>query len=132
MDKRRVYFFDDDADFLTTLNYAVEHPSCEIHTCLVENGYRTIDDIIRLKPNILFIDFHLPQANGGQIIPILKAIAGFANVPIYIISGYPKESIEPFLKGVKCEGIIPKDEFFTRSILNILNQVVPPPEVSSN
>lgn len=121
--RKTAFFVDDDRAFLDAITYVVEHPSFEIKTYAAQNGYRTIDHIIRVKPHILFIDFNLPQANGGQIIPILKAVEGFSKLPIYVVTGYPKEVVEPFLNELDFNGIIQKDEHFTKEILRVLTQM---------
>lgn len=119
--RKRAFFVDDDRDFLEMLGYVLRHPQFEVHTCVSESGYRTIDDIIRAKPDILFIDFHLPQATGSQVISVLKAIGGTANMPIYVVTGYPREKVEDFLEGVEYNGLIVKDEHLTDEILRVLD-----------
>lgn len=119
--RKQAYFFDDDQDFLEMIGYVLKHPHFEIHTCVSESGYKTIDDIIRAKPDVLFIDFHLPQANGSQVISILKSIGGMVNVPIYIITGYPREKVQDFLEGVDYDGLIVKNEYLTEEVLRALD-----------
>ncbi|OGW79729.1 MAG: hypothetical protein A3G33_01615 [Omnitrophica bacterium RIFCSPLOWO2_12_FULL_44_17] len=120
--RKTAFFVDDDKAFLDAITYVVEHPGFDIKTYTVQNGYQTIDHIIRVKPHILFIDFNLPHANGGQIIPILKAVEGFSKLPIYVVTGYPKEAVEPFLSDLDLNGIIQKDEHFTKEILKALDR----------
>ena len=123
MEEREVAFFvDNDSDFLETVSCAIQHPRFDIITCHSENGYRAIDEIIRVKPDVLFIDFNLPRANGGQIISILKSVRFLSNVSIYFMTGYPKERILPFLKDVDHEKVLFKGPSLKEDILKILEE----------
>ena len=121
MSEREVAFFiDDDPDFLEMIPCMVQHPHFNILTYHSQNGYHAIDEIIRVKPDVLFIDFHLPRANGGQIISILKSVRALSNVPVYFITGCPKEQILPFLEGISYERILLKGPSLQEDILEIL------------
>ena len=99
MDEQKIAFFiDDDPNFLALIPDVVQHPRFRIQTYCAVNGYRTIDEIIKVKPDVLFIDFYLPRANGGQILPILKSVQALSNLPVYFLTGYSKEEILPLLK----------------------------------
>src|SRR3989338_9754052 len=108
-DRKVAFFIDDDSDFLELLPEVIRHPHFDVQTYCAFNGYRTIDDVIKIKPDVLFIDFYLPRANGSQIVPILKSVEMLGRLPIYLVTGYSKEEITPFLKDVQFNGIIFKD-----------------------
>ena len=121
MEKREVAFFiDDDKDFLQLIPYMVQDSHFDILTHHSENGYQAIDEIIRVKPDVLFIDFHLPPVNGGQIVSIIKSIQALSDMPVYFITGYPKDQILPFLEGVRYEKILSKSESFKEDVVQIL------------
>ncbi len=119
--RKRAYFIDDDKDFLEMLSLSLNHSRFEICTCVSESGYKTIDDIIFAKPDVLFIDFHLPQASGTQIISILKKIEALSHVPIYIVTGYPAEKLQAFLEGVEHDGLIFKNDELVAKIIKALD-----------
>ena len=125
MEERKIAFFvDDEADFLELLQKRIQHPSFEIQTYHAVNAYRIIDEVIKLKPDVLFIDFNLPRANGAQVVSILKSVPSLAELPVYFITGYSysKEKILPFLKEVKHQGVLLKDVSLKKEILRILDQ----------
>lgn len=124
MSEQKVAFFiDDDPNFLEVLPDVVRHPHFKIQTYCATNGYRTIDEVIKARPDVLFIDFYLPRASSGQILPILKSVHGLANLPVYILTGYTKEEILPFLEETDCKGILLKDDTLPVEILRIFNQI---------
>ncbi len=121
MDGREVAFFiDDDQDFLRLIPYMVHDSHFDILTHHSENGYRAIDEIIRVKPDVLFIDFHLPRVNGGQIVSIIKSIQFLSDIPVYFITSYPKDQILPFLEGIQYEKILSKGASFKEEVTQIL------------
>lgn len=117
------FFTDDDEDFLAIIPHSIQHPNFKVRTYCTNNGYQAIDEIIKVKPDILFIDFGLPRANGGQILPILKSIQAFAHIPVYFVTGYSKEEVLPFLEGVDYDGILSKNESLKLGISRILDQL---------
>jgi len=124
-DKKIAFFIDDDSDFLEALQDVVSHPHFEIQTYLAQNGYKAIDETIKQKPDVLFVDFNLPRASGAQIIPILKSVKAFDNVPVYFLTGHSRDEVEPLLEHVKYDGIIQKSDTLPRDIVQILDKIQP-------
>ena len=132
-EQKVAFFIDDDSDFLTILSSSLQHAQFAIKVHQAVNGYRTIDEIIKTKPDVLFLDFDLPKANAAQILPILRSIHGFANLPVYLVTGYSHDRIASILEDldyVEYDGIIYKDGSLRQNILRILDQEAP--AVSAN
>lgn len=121
-EQKIAFFIDDDPNFLALIPDVIRHPRFKIETYCAMNGYKTIDEIIKVKPDILFIDFYLPRANGGQILPILKSVQALSLVPVYFLTGYSKEEILPFVKGAEYDGILLKSDTLPAEVLEILSQ----------
>ncbi len=122
-DRKVAIFVDDDLDFLGLIPEMIQHPRYEIRTFRALNGYRIIDEIIKIRPDVLFIDFYLPRANGGQILPILKAVQGLAHLPVYFVTGYSEPEILPFLKDLDYDGIIFKSDALKEAVTRVLDQL---------
>ena len=122
-ERKKVVFVDDDVNFLEAIPEAIQHPHFEIKICYTTNGYRTIDEVIKIQPDVLFIDFHLPRANGGQILPILKAVQSLAHLSIYFVTGYSEPEILPFLKDLDYDGIILKGDTLKDAVFHVLDQL---------
>lgn len=115
------FFIDDDQDFLELIHEAIHHPKFEIKTLHVDNGYHAIDEIIKLKPDLLFIDFYLPRINGSQILPILKHINFLSEAKIYFVTGFQKDDIQPFIQD-SCAGILMKGDSLREEVMKVLDQ----------
>ena len=122
-DRKVAFFVDDDQDFLTILSHAIRHPLFDIRVYCATNGYQAIDEIIKVKPDVVFIDFNLPRANGGQVVPILKSINQFRNLPVYFVTGYPPDAVSSFLTHLEFAGLLQKNEHVAGDILQILDQL---------
>ncbi len=122
-DQKIAFFIDDDQDFLELISEAVQHPNFQIKTLYVDNGYRAIDEIIKTKPDVLFIDFYLPKVNGSQILPIIKYVQSLSDLPVYFVTGFNKDEILPFIKTGDYAGILTKSNSFREEVLKILEEV---------
>lgn len=120
-DQKVAFFVDDDADFLGLIPASIQHPHFEVRTYCAENGYRIVDEVIKTKPDVLFIDFTLPRANAGQILPILRSVQRFSNLPVYFITGFPRAEILPFVEALDYKGILAKGDTFKTEVLKILD-----------
>ena len=119
-DPKVAFFVDDDDDFLRLVDMAIQHPRFQIKTMHVDNGYQAIDEIIKTKPDVLFIDFCLPRVNAGQILPIIKYIHSLSDLPIYLVTNFSKDEISPFLTEVNPDGVLLKNNSFPDEVLKIL------------
>lgn len=122
-DPKIAFFIDDDQDFLQLVNEGIQHPHFEIKTLHVDNGYHAIDEIIKTKPDVLFIDFYLPRVNGSQILPIIQHVRSLSDLPVYFVTGFPKDEILPFLKEGNYAGILTKSNSLRDEVLKVLEQV---------
>jgi CheY-like chemotaxis protein len=122
-EKKLVFIVDDDKDFLEVIKDVLEHPRFRIETYLALNGYRAIDEVIKQKPDVLFIDFNLPRASGGQILPVIKSTEAFSEIPVYFITGHTKDEVLPLLNHVKFDGILTKSDTLIQEIAQVLDKI---------
>ena len=125
MKQKIAFFIDDDPNFLELVPEVIRHPDFEIRTFCASNGYHTIDEIIKIRPDVLFIDFYLPRVNGGQILPILRSVQMLDHLPVYFVSGYSKEGIKTFLGNTEYAGILFKDDSLMDEIRKVLDELSP-------
>lgn len=119
--KKLALFVDDEPDFLSVVQLKIRHPMFEIKTSCSKNAYQSINGIIEMKPDVIFLDFNLPRVNGSQLVPILKA--ALQKVPIYLITGFPQGAVTSFLEHVDIEELIQKDDRFNEEIIKILDEL---------
>ena len=116
-------FIDDDPNFLGLIPELIQHPRYEIKTHHALNGYHVINELLKIKPDVLFIDFYLPRANGGQILNLLKSIKELTRVPVYFVTSYSEPEILPFLRDLDYDGIILKSDALKEAILRVLDRL---------
>ena len=124
--RKIAFIIDDDLDFLKVMASSIQHPAFEVRTFHTTNGYQAVDEVIKAKPAVVFIDFNLPRANGGQILPVLKSVPSLAQVPVYIFTGWPKQQVVSFLKDWPHAGVLAKGESLKKDILRILDDLAAP------
>ncbi|MBI4358271.1 MAG: response regulator [Candidatus Omnitrophica bacterium] len=122
-DQKIAFFIDDDLAFLELIPYTVRHPRFEVRTYQALNGYQAIDEVIRRKPDVVFLDFRLPRANGGQILPILRSVKSLAHVPVYLVTGLSKAEVLPLLTDVNFDGVLVKNESIWAEVLKVLDRL---------
>ena len=122
--KQKVAFFvDDDHGFTELIPLMVKHPRFEVKSHCTTNGYQAVDEIIKTKPDILFIDFNLPRANGGQLLPILKSIETLSHMRIYFLTAHTEKELLPFVRDLEFHGILNKMENLSVAIAKIFNEL---------
>ena len=125
-EKKVAFFIDDDKQFLETLSLLVQHPLFEVRTYCAKNGYQAVDELLKTRPDVVFIDFYIPRANGGQIISIVKSAAGLEHLPVYFLTVYSKDAVSSFLRHFEFDGILEKEGHFVEEIIKILDQLAGP------
>ena len=116
-------FVDDDMEFIGMISDIIQHPHFEVRTSYAADGYQAVDQVIKTKPDILFIDFNLPRANGGQILSILKSVKMLSDMRIYFLTAYAEKEILPFVEGLEFHGVLNKKENLDSEIIKILNEL---------
>lgn len=121
--KKKAFFIDDDQSFIELIPFMVKHPGVEVKSHCATNGYQVVDEVIKAKPDVLFIDFNLPRANGAQLLPILKSVKTLSNMKIYFLTAYTENQILPFVKGVEYDGILYKMENLSLATAKIFDEL---------
>jgi DNA-binding response OmpR family regulator len=86
-----------------------------VETILKKAGYKCLVkpetiDIIALvneyQPNLVILDYVLPEINGGEICSTIKNDSNCSHLPVIIYSSYPKSFLS--LRQYQCDAFIPK------------------------
>ena len=85
MKKRRVLLVDDDARITRGLAmYLDAHGSCDVR---VENaGRRAVTAAREFRPDVIFLDIVMPDADGGTIAAEIKADPVLRNTPVVFLT----------------------------------------------
>lgn len=82
--RKRILVVDDDPDISEGLQMLLEGAGYEVGTC--EDGEFLKWRFDTNKPDVILLDFWLPNMNGGDITKVLKHRADTKDIPVIIIS----------------------------------------------
>lgn len=94
---KSIYYLDDDRDDLYIFQQVAQSLGHEVKTFI--NGHELLSSLIppQKKPDVIFLDIHMPILRGEEILIILKSSEVWKHIPVVMISGaYPKKLIRYF------------------------------------
>ena len=94
-----LFYLDDDIDDLSFFKQAGEDLGHHVST--FRNGNELLYALRHEldKPDIIFLDIHMPILNGEEILNIIKKSEDYKHIPTVMISGaYPKKLVNDYLK----------------------------------
>ncbi len=122
---KTIYYLDDDFDDLGFFKEIVEELG---HTVKIfSSGHKMLLDleIYSEKPDVIFLDIHMPVLNGEEILEIIKKTDDLKHIPIVMVSGaYPKKLLQYCSDlGVSC--LVKRHNFqeFKQNIAEVLKQL---------
>ena len=93
--KKTIYYLDDDHDDLGFFKEIAEELG---HAVKVFSDGRKMLLVLEFqdeKPDVIFLDIHMPVLNGEEILAILKKSDDMKDIPIVMVSGaYPKKLLQ--------------------------------------
>ena len=84
--KKKIWIIDDDPAILEYMAIALEDEGYQVLT--FENATAFEKAIEKGLPNIILMDYYLPDKNGDQLISDLKKRRGTCNIPVILISAH--------------------------------------------
>jgi CheY-like chemotaxis protein len=94
-----LYYLDDDTDDIDFFKEAADALGQEVTTFM--NGNELLYALRHepKRPDIIFLDVHMPILNGEEILSILKKSEEYKGIPVVMISGaFPKKLVRDYLK----------------------------------
>jgi len=96
---REILIIDDDegvrTSFLAALEYRDYHPTA------VSSGIEGVESAAHNRPDLIFLDLNMAGLDGVETLGRLRRL--HPNVPIYIVTGFAGEFLEP-LKVLRLQG----------------------------
>jgi CheY-like chemotaxis protein len=87
MSKRKILLVDDEADILTVMKQLLESWGYEIFTA--SNGKDAIESLIVKKPDIMILDYIMPEMNGIDTLKEVRKIN--SAIPVIMFTAYPEQ-----------------------------------------
>lgn len=100
----RIFYLDDDRDDLYFFRNAVDTLGHKVSTFSEGRAMLRTLATAEEKPDIIFLDVHMPIVNGEEILNVIKKTEAFRHLPIVMIStAFPPKLVRQFIKsGASC------------------------------
>ncbi len=105
--KRRILIVDDDAEILELLTDVLSRDG-RFETKTASSGYEAGIQTQQFRPDLILLDYMLPDVNGNVVCRIIKSNPEFENTKIIIVSGVVKQDEIDGLLKAGAEGFIKK------------------------
>lgn len=94
-----LFYLDDDTDDIAFFKDAADHLGHNVVSFMNGNELLYALKHEPKRPDIIFLDVHMPILNGEEILAILKKSEDYKDIPIVMISGaFPKKLVRDYLK----------------------------------
>ncbi|GAA4087238.1 response regulator [Mucilaginibacter panaciglaebae] len=100
---KSVLIISDDQDLATGLKTALW--SNEFNFNILPSHDHVVEELIRIKPDLILIDFLLNNANGGSLCHEIRGHRDLHQLPLILLTNYP---IERFTAKFGCNAIVRK------------------------
>lgn len=84
--KRRIIVLDDHADILEVIQEVLDDENYEV--ICVTNFQSLLNQLEHIKPDLIILDYRLPDSNGGVICEQLKSDTATSDIPLILFSAY--------------------------------------------
>ena len=99
----RILLIEDDEAIRDVITEAL----CSEYSVIATDDTRNIFGLIKEhKPDLILMDYILPNINGGELCHMVKSEPSTSHLPVIIISGYPRVLYSLGTYG--CDGVIEK------------------------
>ncbi len=80
----RVLVIDDSKTIRRTTEILLKKEGCEVF--LADDGFDSLAKIVRVKPQVIFVDIMMPKLDGYQTCALIKHNREFKNTPVIMLS----------------------------------------------
>ena len=92
---KTIYYLDDDFDDLGFFKEIAEELGNNVKVFSDGRKMLLVLEIQDEKPDVIFLDIHMPVLNGEEILEIIKKSNVLKHIPVVMVSGaYPKKLIQ--------------------------------------
>lgn len=91
---KRVLLIEDDVSLLNLYRRVLSSKDCEVESAT--DGESGIEKLESFKPDIIFLDYVLPNMNGDSVLKIIRETPGFKSTPVIILTGSTDKMEETF------------------------------------
>lgn len=124
--KKTIYYLDDDHEDLDFFREITEELG---HTVKVFTDGRKMLLVLEIqaeKPDVIFLDIHMPVLNGEEILEIIKKSDDMKHIPVVMVSGaYPKKLLQ-YCSDMEVSCLVKRHNFqeFKQNIQEVLENIL--------
>jgi CheY-like chemotaxis protein len=104
MGKKKILLVDDEPDLLKIISFTIDSWGYEVITAT--NGREAIDVVKAQKPDIIILDYLMPEMDGISALKEIRKID--AGVPVIILTAHTDGVALKDIKNLKVSAFIPK------------------------
>ena len=94
-----IFYLDDDMDDLDFFKEVAESLGHTVKAFLDGSKMLFILENSDEKPDVIFLDVHMPILNGQEILNVIKRSDNLKNIPIVMVSGaYPRKMVKNYME----------------------------------
>lgn len=82
--QKRILVVDDDQNMLQLL-YSFLRDT--YHVTMVNNGKDAIESLHKQKPDLVLLDYLMPEMNGKETLELIRADENLKNLPVFFLTG---------------------------------------------
>lgn len=114
-------------DFVVSKLYQIHFRRNGIHGSFFSNGTDLIESARRQRPDLVILDFELPDVCGPEVMADLHRIPGCENVPVIFVTGRATPEVVENLRKNGASEVYGKP-FSPLQLIHLINQLTAPPE----
>jgi|SRR6218665_1883442 len=122
---KTIYYLDDDHEDLGFFKEIAEELGHNVKVFSDGRKMLLVLDIQAEKPDVIFLDIHMPVLNGEEILEIIKKSDTIKDIPVVMVSGaYPKKLLQYCAAmGVSC--LVKRHNFqeFKQNIEEVMKEI---------
>lgn len=120
----KILLVDDDRDFVRLMKRLLDNPLRRYRVFSAFSGREALRLVQHFKPDLVLLDFRLPDISGPEVLKALRRMPGYEKIPVIIVSAQDELDTMEALHGplivTRQEGYLPADIIHaTQSVLDI-------------
>lgn len=90
----RVLLVDDEISATEVLALVLGGEGLEVTAAA--DARQALERLADARPDLLITDFMMPGMNGAELVAAVRAVAGYEDIPVLMISGAPESALRPY------------------------------------
>lgn len=121
MEKKKVILFiEDDLPTVEVYKTALEHAGFKVETAF--SGNDGIKKVKAKTPDLILLDFLLPDINGTEVLEEIRAQKGVKDIPIFILTNYTDDKLGQKGLFLKNEKYLLKTKHTPRELVEVIKK----------